>query len=67
MVFITLLECPCWTYGGQETARFKGLSRSVDFCDHKFKKVPKAGLGASAEINLFKALLILAITRRPCI
>ena len=67
MVFITFLECPFGLTGGQESARFKGLSRSVDFGDHKFKKVSKAGLGASAEINLFKALLILAITPRPCI
>ena len=67
MVFITLPECPCWTVV-QETARFKELSRSSDFCYHKFKNVSKAGVSASvSEINLFKALLILALTPRSCL
>ena len=45
----------------------EGFQGSADFCYHKFKNVSKGGIHVNTQINLFKALLILAITAWSCL
>ena len=58
MPLLELLE-----YTTPSTLPFGRPSRSADICYHKLKSISKAGIRVNTKINLFKALLITAITR----
>ena len=58
MPLLDLLEYPT-----SSTLQFGRPSRSADICHHKLKSIYKAGIRVNTKVNLFKALLITAITR----